>query len=38
MGVLKLGMFETLALSVLAIYFGDFLRSKIPVLKILRKR
>ena len=33
MGVLKLGMFETLALSVLAIYFGDFLRSKIPVLK-----
>ena len=33
MGVLKLGMFETLALAVLAIYFGDFLRSKMPFLK-----
>ena len=33
MGVLKLGMFETLALAVLAIYFGDFMRSKIPILK-----
>ncbi len=33
MGVLKLGMFETLALAVLAIYFGDFLRAKMPVLK-----
>ncbi len=33
MGILKLGMFETLALAVLAIYFGDFMRSKIPVLK-----
>ena len=33
MGVLKLGMFETLALAVLAIYFGDFMRNKIPVLK-----
>jgi len=32
-GVLKLGMFETLALAVLAIYFGDFVRAKIPVLK-----
>lgn len=33
MGVLKLGMFETLALAVLAIYFGDFIRTKVPVLK-----
>lgn len=33
MGVLKLGMFETLALAVLAIYFGDFIRSKMPILK-----
>lgn len=33
MGVLKLGMFETLALSVLAIYFGDYIRAKVPVLK-----
>ena len=33
MGVLKLGMFETLALAVLAIYFGDFLRSKFTFLK-----
>ncbi|MDD4722058.1 MAG: sodium/glutamate symporter [Acidaminococcaceae bacterium] len=33
MGILKLGMFETLALAVLAIYFGDFMRSKIPILK-----
>lgn len=31
--VLKLGMFETLALAVLAIYFGDFLRKKFPILK-----
>jgi ESS family glutamate:Na+ symporter len=31
--VLKLGMFETLGISVLAIYFGDFLRSKFPILK-----
>lgn len=33
MGVLKLGMFETLALSVLAIYFGDYIRLKFPILK-----
>ena len=33
MGVLKLGMFETLALAVLAIYFGDYIRSKMPILK-----
>lgn len=33
MGILKIGMFETLALAVLAIYFGDFMRSKIPILK-----
>jgi len=33
MGILKVGMFETLALAVLAIYFGDFMRSKIPLLK-----
>ena len=33
MGVLKLGMFETLALAVLAIYFGDFIRAKVPILK-----
>lgn len=31
--VLKLGMFETLALGVLAIYFGDFLRKIFPILK-----
>ena len=31
--VLKLGMFETLALAVIAIYFGDFLRKKFPILK-----
>lgn len=31
--VLKLGMFETLALGVLAIYFGDFLRKLFPILK-----
>ncbi|MBQ3437912.1 MAG: sodium/glutamate symporter [Fusobacterium sp.] len=31
--VLKLGMFETLALAVLAIYFGDLLRKLFPVLK-----
>ena len=30
--VLKITMFETLMLAVLAIYFGDFLRKKIPVL------
>lgn len=31
--VLKLGMFETLMIAVLAIYFGEFLRKKFPVLK-----
>lgn len=31
--VLELGMFETLALAVLAIYFGEFLRKQFPVLK-----
>lgn len=31
--VLKLGMFETLALGVLAIYFGDLLRKLFPILK-----
>lgn len=31
--VLKLGMFETLALAVIAIYFGEFLRKKFPILK-----
>lgn len=31
--VLKLGMFETLMVAVVAIYVGEFLRSKIPVLK-----
>lgn len=31
--VLKLGMFETLMVAVLAIYVGEFLRNKIPVLK-----
>lgn len=31
--VLKLGMFETLALAVLAIWLGEFLRGKIPFLK-----
>ena len=30
--VLKIDMFTTLMLAVLAIYFGDFLRKKIPVL------
>jgi len=33
MGVLKLGMFETLGLAVVAIYLGDFIRSKFPLLK-----
>ncbi|HEY4532970.1 MAG TPA: sodium/glutamate symporter [Fusobacterium sp.] len=31
--VLELGMFETLSLAVLAIYFGEFLRKQFPVLK-----
>ena len=31
--VLKLGMFETLMVAVIAIYVGEFLRNKIPVLK-----
>ncbi|EFW38404.1 sodium/glutamate symporter [Treponema phagedenis F0421] len=31
--VLKLGMFETLMIAVIAIYFGEFLRKKIPLLK-----
>lgn len=31
--VLQLGMFETLALAVLAIYLGNFLRKMFPVLK-----
>lgn len=31
--ILKLGMFETLALAVLAIYFGNFLRKVFPILK-----
>ena len=31
--VLKLGMFETLMVAVIAIYAGEFLRNKIPVLK-----
>lgn len=31
--VLKLGMFETLMIAVLAIYFGEFLRKKFPILK-----
>lgn len=30
---LKLGMFETLGISVVAIYFGEFLRKKFPFLK-----
>jgi ESS family glutamate:Na+ symporter len=30
---IKLGMFETLGISVVAIYFGEFLRAKFPVLK-----
>ena len=33
MGVLKLGMFETLGLAVVAIYLGDFVRAKFPILK-----
>lgn len=33
MGVLKLGMFETLGLAVVAIYLGDFIRNQIPILK-----
>lgn len=31
--ILKLGMFETLALAVVAIYFGEFLRKMFPILK-----
>lgn len=31
--VINVGMFETLALTVLVIYLGNFLRAKIPVLK-----
>lgn len=31
--VLKLGMFETLMVAVIAIYVGEFLRNKIPALK-----
>lgn len=31
--ILKVGMFETLMIAVLAIYFGEFLRKKIPILK-----
>lgn len=31
--VLKIGMFETLCLAVLAIFVGDFLRKKFPILK-----
>lgn len=31
--VVKVGMFETLALTVLVIYLGNFLREKFPVLK-----
>ena len=30
--VIKVSMFETLMLAVLAIYFGEFLRKRIPVL------
>ena len=33
MNVLKLGMFETLGLAVVAIYLGEFIRAKIPLLK-----
>ncbi|MDR3260180.1 MAG: sodium/glutamate symporter [Fusobacteriaceae bacterium] len=33
MNVIKLGMFETLGISVIAIFFGDWLRVKFPVLK-----
>ncbi|MGF6906611.1 sodium/glutamate symporter [Fusobacterium sp. PH5-44] len=29
----KIGMFMTLGIAVLAIYFGDFIRNKLPVLK-----
>ncbi len=31
--VLKIGMFETLMVAVLAIYFGEFLRKKIPAIE-----
>ncbi|MCI7223100.1 MULTISPECIES: sodium/glutamate symporter [Fusobacterium] len=31
--VLKISMFQTLALAVIAIYFGEFLRKKFPILK-----
>lgn len=31
--ILHLGMFETLAIAVLAIYFGEFLRNLFPILK-----
>jgi ESS family glutamate:Na+ symporter len=33
MNVINFGMFETLGIAVVAIFFGDYLRSKIPVLK-----
>lgn len=31
--ILKIGMFETLMMAVLAIYFGEFLRNRITILK-----